>query len=144
MLQEYFPGVAVHLEIPVPEMSTLLKGATLKVSESSGIVREFSTLGHGAQRSIQMALIQYLAELQDANSRGNGERRQRMLIIDEPELFLHPLAIEQVREALKKLSQTGYQVLFSTHSPLMIDRVSVPDTRLVRKKNSNESCISAG
>ncbi|ABB24714.1 ATP-dependent nuclease [Pelodictyon luteolum] len=136
VLRDYFPGVALHLEIPVPEMGALLKGATVKVSEAGGEARDFSCLGHGAQRSIQMSMIQYLAEVRERAVGSGSEPGQRLLIIDEPELFLHPQAIEQVREALKRLSRNGCQVLFTTHSPLMIDRESVPNTRLVRKGSS--------
>lgn len=136
VLGDYFLGVSLHLEIPFPEMGALLKGATVKVREASGAVRDFSSLGHGAQRSIQMSMIQYLASVRDRVAGTGLESGQRLLIIDEPELFLHPQAIEQVREALKKLSRNGYQVLFTTHSPLMIDRESVSGTRLVRKATS--------
>ena len=33
---------------------------------------------------------------------------------------------------MKALSSNGYQVLFSTHSPMMIGREAICDTRLVR------------
>lgn len=54
-------------------------------------------------------------------------------MIDEPELYLHPQAIEIIREALKLLSTEGYQVIFSTHSPLMITHNDVGNTVLIRK-----------
>ena len=142
VLNDFFPGVQLHLEIPVPDMTSLLKGGSLKVSEQAGLTRDFASLGHGAQRSIQMALIQYLAQVRD---RGNGEDAspaQRLLLIDEPELFLHPQAIEQVRIALQALSGNGYQVLFTTHSPLMIGRQDVPATCIVRKGTDQRTHIA--
>jgi len=56
-----------------------------------------------------------------------------LLLIDEPELYLHPQGIEQVRQALKQLAGGRYQVLFSTHSPLMLHRDHAGNTVMVRK-----------
>lgn len=133
LVHDFFPGVRLHLEIPVPDMSAMLKGGTIKVSEREGAVRDFETLGHGAQRSIQMALVRYLADVRRTDVTDQAPPAQRLLIIDEPELYLHPQAVEQLRSALTALSRNGYQVLFSTHSPMMIGREAICDTRLVRK-----------
>lgn len=128
---DFFPGINLHLDIPVPEVKTLFKQGTVKVSEQGrGAIRDFTSLGHGAQRSIQMALIRYLAELKADEAQ---QAQRRLLLIEEPELFLHPQAIEQVRLALESLAHAGYQVLFATHSPMMIDRAAIPRTRIVRK-----------
>lgn len=137
---DFFPGINLHLDIPVPEVRALFRQGTVKVSEQGrGEIRDFTTLGHGAQRSIQMALIRYLAELKAEE----GQKAQRrLLLIEEPELFLHPQAIEQVRLALESLSQAGYQVVFATHSPMMIDRADIPHSRIVRKDaTTGETCV---
>ncbi len=75
-----------------------------------------------------MALVQYLSEVQ-----GSAEAGTTMLLIDEPELYLHPFAIEQLREALLKLSKLGYQVVISTHSAQMITAQLAEDTLLIYK-----------
>jgi putative ATP-dependent endonuclease of OLD family len=142
VLNEFFPGVQLHLEIPVPDMTSLLKGGTLKVSEVTGTTRDFASLGHGAQRSIQMALIHYLSKVRDKTTVLDAVPTQRLLLIDEPELFLHPQAIEQVRIALQALSGNGYQVLFTTHSPLMIGRQDVPATCIVRKRADQRTHVA--
>lgn len=56
-----------------------------------------------------------------------------MLLIDEPELYLHPQAIEVVRASLSRLSAEGYQVAFSTHSANMIARPDASNTLLIRR-----------
>jgi predicted ATP-dependent endonuclease of OLD family len=48
-------------------------------------------------------------------------------------LFLHPQAIELLRASLKSLSNKGYQVVFTTHSPFMIEHEDIPYTNIVRK-----------
>ncbi|MCH7727814.1 MAG: AAA family ATPase [Planctomycetes bacterium] len=57
-------------------------------------------------------------------------------MIDEPELYLHPQGIEQVRAALRALAQTGYQIVFSTHSPLLIHQDEIANTIVVRKNEA--------
>lgn len=85
-----------------------------------------------------MALIRYLA---DIKSNGSDEGQRRLLLIEEPELFLHPQAVEQLRAALTKLSEGAYQVVFVTHSPMMIDRKSIVETRIARKCPSTGQTI---
>ena len=87
-------------------------------------------MGHGAQRAIQMTLIRHLAEITKDVSK---EGKTNLLLIDEPELFLHPQAIELLRASLKSLSKKGYQVIFTTHSPFMIEQDDIPYTNIVRK-----------
>lgn len=47
-----------------------------------------------------------------------------LIIIEEPENFLHPWLIRQVvRFARKRVKEAGLQVIFSTHSPILLDSV---------------------
>lgn len=128
-IDNLFPGVSIKLHFDTPSFDELMKKGTIQVYEDSKISRNFSAYGHGAQRSIQMALIQHLAEIQ----KKPNSKNTTLLLIDEPELYLHPFAIEQIREALKKLSKTGFQVIFSTHSAQMISMEDAPNTLLIRK-----------
>lgn len=131
-LQEYFPGISIKLHVPTPVIKEVFKGGTLKVYENE-IGRELTSYGHGTQRSIQMTLIQHLADIK----RGTEARSSNtLLLIDEPELYLHPQAIEQVRSGLKVLSNNGYQVIFTTHSPQMIPSEDIKHTLLVRKNET--------
>ncbi len=129
---EFFPGISVRLHVPTPSIKDFLKSGTLRVYEHA-TQREFEALGHGAQRSIQMALIRLLAERKQAQGPGASTR---LLLIDEPELYLHPQSIEQIRDALRALTEVGYQVVFSTHSPTMIEGRDVPSTAMIFKTAS--------
>jgi energy-coupling factor transporter ATP-binding protein EcfA2 len=146
-IDDFFPGVAVRLHIPSPELKEVFNKGTIRVYEhEQGNGRDVSSLGRGAQRSIQMALIRHLAELQ---KKDGGLLTTTLLLIDEPELYLHPHAIEIVRNALKTLSKSGYQVIFTTHSPIMITADDISHTILVRKdsergtyrRNSVKDCV---
>jgi predicted ATP-dependent endonuclease of OLD family len=134
-LAQLFPGISLKLHVPTPQFDDLFKSGTLRAYEDdSEDGREITSLGHGAQRSIQMALIRYLSHVKTENA--NDISRQ-ILLVEEPELYLHPQAIEQIRYALKQLSETGYQVIYSTHSPIAIDAADIPSTLLIRKTKEN-------
>ena len=133
-LADLFPGLSLKIDLTPPDIPDLFKTGTVQVIESDGppITRSFDSVGHGAQRCIQMALVRHLA-----SKTVSGESpRTTLLLIDEPELYLHPQGIEQVRLALGKLSRNGFQVVFTTHSPSLVTRDSAPDTVIVRKNGS--------
>lgn len=130
-LAEFFPGLGVELVMPEVEVKEFFRSGDVLVTDSqSGERRRFDQLGTGAQRALQMALIRLLA---DRSQRQNRSPARRVLLIDEPELFLHPQAIICVREALYQLSKCGFQIIFSTHSPFMISRENAADVVIVRR-----------
>ncbi|HCT6818878.1 TPA: AAA family ATPase [Morganella morganii] len=120
-VNQFFPDVSVKLHFPTPTLDEIFKSGTLKVFEQRAelsIMQDIDRFGHGTQRSIQMALIQYLA---DIKKKSNDTKKSNTLIfIDEPELYLHPSAINSVRESLVTLSELGFQVIISTHSASML------------------------
>lgn len=134
-IDPFFPDVNIRLHVPTPELKDVFSKGTIRVYEQQAPNgRDVSSLGHGAQRSIQMALVRHLAELKRNNQ---NHSTTTLLLIDEPELYLHPQAIELVRDALITLSKQGYQVIFSTHSAIMLTHEDVGNAILIRKNNQN-------
>lgn len=138
IVSDFFPGVEVKIHVPAPELSAVFKAGTIRVYEKHGggpadpNGRDVSSLGHGAQRAIQMALIRQLAESSETSKGG-----RTLLLIDEPELYMHPQAVAKVRSALRKLSAGPYQVVFTTHSPLMIGREELGAVLVLCKSDGN-------
>ncbi|NVK74389.1 MAG: AAA family ATPase [Oceanospirillaceae bacterium] len=128
-IDKLFPGISLKLHFNVPDFDEIFNAGTVKVYENGSEGRDIINYGHGAQRSVQMALIQHLAEIK----MNSDTPTTTLLLIDEPELYLHPFAIEQVREALHTLSKNGYQIVFSTHSAQMITQDKAQHTLLIRK-----------
>ena len=137
-IAEFFPDLGLHLDIQAPAFDDLIKGAAISLSDGQGHQRPFTSFGHGAQRTVQMALIKLLAT---RAPRGAGQGATTVLLIDEPELYLHPQAIERLRDSLDNLSQSGFQVIFSTHSPLMLGGAHVLDTAIVVKDSSAATTV---
>ncbi|RYF22614.1 MAG: DUF2813 domain-containing protein [Oxalobacteraceae bacterium] len=72
--------------------------------------------GSGARRTMLWATLKYLCETKVANDKAN------VLLIDEPELCLHPAAVRDACRVLYDLaSKDGWQVMLTTHSPVFID-----------------------
>lgn len=134
-INEFFPGVEIKVHIPNPEIKEVLGKGTIRVFEDNAVCgRDISSLGHGAQRSIQMALVRHLADVKRSS---DNKFTNTLLLIDEPELYLHPQAVIILRESLKALSKNGYQVIFSTHSPFMINSDDMENTVFIRKNELN-------
>ncbi|MEO3701899.1 ATP-dependent nuclease [Acinetobacter ursingii] len=130
-LTDFFPDLKLELTLEATTLSDMLAKSNLKVYElGQQFKRNFQEVGHGAQRSIQMALIRQLAEYSKVIP-----QKSQIILIDEPELYLHPQAIEIVRDALENLSRVGYQIIFSTHSPFMIQKEHILNTNIIRKTN---------
>ena len=74
--------------------------------------------GDGFRRITMMSYFEYLAE------ESLSENQDIIFAFEEPETFLHPSAQEQLYDRLENLSDSGYQVLITTHSPIIVSRCS--------------------
>jgi len=65
----------------------------------------------------------------------SNEINNSIILIDEAELYLHPPAAEDFRDELLKLSEKNNNiVVFSTHSPFMIDGNAIKRHIIVKKE----------
>ncbi|GIO56913.1 ATP-dependent nuclease [Paenibacillus cineris] len=71
--------------------------------------------GTGLQRMSLIYLIQNMIE-----KKLLGENENKLLLIDEPEAFLHPEAVRALSRSLYKIGQK-LPLMISTHSPILID-----------------------
>ena len=60
----------------------------------------------------------------------------QVIILDEPELGLHPFALTILSDLIKKVADSGIQVIISTQSVPLIDKFSIDDIIVVEKGNS--------
>lgn len=121
------------------DITTLFKEALPSLRIGTEVMSDLGRQGSGAQRAVMWAALRVLASR--AKTTAGGER-PKLLIIDEPELCLHPTAIRAASKSLYDLSETGgWQVMVATHSPLFIDlgRRHTTINRLERGENGVES-----
>ncbi len=90
---------------------------TFDISMRSNVETPVTSQGTGMIRSAIFALLRY------AKQREAVDAPDRGLIIgfEEPELFLHPNAAENMRNIIYELADGQSQVVCTTHSPYMID-----------------------
>lgn len=87
---------------------------SLRIYAKEGdVIRGFEEFGTGEQQVLLMAFVKAYMEV------FNGE--SFVLIIEEPEAHLHPLAQRWLKEYVSDLCATGIQVIISTHSTEFID-----------------------
>lgn len=121
-LSDVIGGQAL-IRTEAPELQALVMPSTSLVIKDplAGIETEVGHQGHGLQRTLVMTLLQLLAEAQSAPGEG-AVARATVLLVEEPELYLHPQMERLMRDVLYRLSsQQGMQVACCTHSPVFLD-----------------------
>lgn len=93
----------------------------------------FTQYGHGVIRQALYNFVSFLKRTKE------GNRKEYIILYEEPELFLHPEVAFKLRKSLYDLAANSpFQIICATHSPLMVD-ISKPHSSLVRVlKDNNE------
>jgi len=113
-----------------------------KVDESGELSQSLplSQHGTGLQRTFLWSALKMLAET-GKYKKGKvfvQSEIPKILLIEEPEAFLHPNAIREAREALYSIADLeGWQVMTTTHSPMFID-LTKDHTTIIRIEKENE------
>lgn len=132
-----FPGYEVTFDTrhgdDLDKSVALFKGTPqLLMGPSDGHKTSVSRQGSGARRTLLWTALQILKESETAKAAKGGESRPHVLLLDEPELCLHPNAIREARRVLYGLPASGnWQVMITTHSPVFID-LATDNTTIVR------------
>jgi len=142
-LKTYVANASVNVswetagEIAIPQPR-----ANIQLVED-GFSSEVGRTGHGLQRAFVLTMLQHLSAPQmDANSESAKNIKQPDLIlgIEEPELYQHPSRQRHFANVLAKLAANQIpgvarkvQVIYATHSPLMVRLDGFDEIRLVRK-----------
>lgn len=67
----------------------------------------------------------------------NDQVENQIILLDDPGLHLHPERQKDLRRALDKLAQNN-QVIYSTHSPFMIDTSEINSVRIVERESEEK------
>jgi putative ATP-dependent endonuclease of OLD family len=100
---------------------------TLLMGPKGGYLSAVADQGSGAKRTILWSALRIATDTKSKKS-----SRPHILLIDEPEICLHPNAIREACNVLYSLPQTAnWQVMITTHSPQFID-LSKDNTTIIR------------
>lgn len=145
-LNEVVGGQAL-IRTEAPELRTMVLPSTSLVirDAQAGIDTEVGHQGHGLQRTLVITLLQLLADAQAQGLQGvvPGLERGTILMIEEPELYLHPQMERLMRDVLNRLAaQPGTQLACCTHSPVFLDIAANyrAIVRMFKTPQGNASC----
>lgn len=97
--------------------------------------------GTGLQRTFLWSALKMLAETgrHKVGTKSIGAEKSKILLIEEPEAFLHPSAIKEARDALYAIADLeNWQVMTTTHSPIFID-LTKNHTTIIRIEKNNRT-----
>lgn len=144
IIADIFPGYVVKFdpraEEDVENDLSLFKTTTkLLMGPGIGYQSAIDKQGSGARRTLLWSALRLL--VQNGGSKKSGSDRSHVLLLDEPELCLHPNAIRDACRVLYDLPKKGnWQVMVTTHSPAFID-LSRNNTTIVRVDRSEQGDI---
>jgi len=104
----------------------------LRVKDESGFSISASELGDGLQNAMVLAILRAFEATR---------KKGAILLIEEPEMFLHPQMQRSLYKTLREIGKSN-QVIYTTHSPHF---VSVPEYNevLVVRKSSRGTVVTA-
>lgn len=159
LLARYAPGAQFHLEWGEVEPPTIrLPPASASLTED-GFRGDIGRKGHGLQRSLIFAVLEYLNKLSPEKPPGEAMEDEEsgptpddeplspnlILAIEEPELYQHPLKCRFLSKLLRDLAASGEnQIIYTTHSPYFVDLDRYNKVRLVRKINADGRNLKCG
>lgn len=145
MIREVFPGYAVTLDArPEDDADKALNiykpAPLLKMGPTDGFHSTIERQGSGACRTLIWAALRILSE-RSATKTTMSNERPHLLLMDEPEICLHPDAIREACRVLYDLPKTkNWQVMVTTHSPVFID-LARDNTSIVRVERKQDGTI---
>jgi energy-coupling factor transporter ATP-binding protein EcfA2 len=138
LMRQYAPGSGVVLDwrTDTPALPEWPPIEARLVEE--GVESPVWAKGHGLQRSFIVSVLQRLAEARSQSPpvAAGGDSQHTIILIEEPELYQHPLAARQFARVLRRLtsSDNSVQAMYSTHHPEFVAFDHFDSIRLLQKK----------
>jgi putative ATP-dependent endonuclease of OLD family len=123
----------LELDFSAYDPSNYFRSLRVNPSED-GEVRDFEELGTGQQQILALSFAHAYSKSFLAGS--------LLLIIDEPETHLHPLAQRWLARTMFSMAKDGLQLIITTHSPHFINLEFLPGINLIRKNEEGTIAIS--
>ena len=133
---QVFPGTTIEV-IPrskdAIDEKLIAADSYLRIGTMGGTDTPLALQGTGLQRALLWSALSVMSDVSGKKKSNATSDVQRILLIDEPEAFLHPPTIRNARESLYDfaLNNPEWQVIATTHSPIFVD-LSKKHTTIVR------------
>lgn len=117
MVHNLFPDSSVHVAAALDKPEKAIK-PQFSVELESNVKTEVSYQGHGMIRATAFQLLRFVQEF--VNKKADNPR-STIFCFEEPEIYLHPAAANQLRDSLYELAGPNCQIVATTHSPYMVN-----------------------
>lgn len=141
-----FPGQQVIFDAKAEEEADLAgflfkTNAQLLMGPTGGHLSTISRQGSGARRTLLWSAIRLIAD--SDKKKNESSQRPHVLLIDEPEMCLHPGAVREACDLLYSLPavKKNWQIMVTTHSPCFVD-FSRDHTSIVRVERGEDGNIN--
>ncbi|MEM9670696.1 MAG: AAA family ATPase [Pseudomonadota bacterium] len=139
-VKKLFEDITVGFETGVGKFKPedAIKDGSRFMLNSSGSNAPLAHQGSGVQRAFLWSAINAMCSEGKYKKGRNAidSSKPKILLLDEPEINLHPSVIRAARKAIYALSEIdGWQVMCTTHSPVFID-LTYNHTTLIKISNT--------
>jgi predicted ATP-dependent endonuclease of OLD family len=133
ILSSVFPDSKLHATTDLTDPNKALK-PTFNVEMSSNVRTPVTHQGSGMVRAAAFGMLRFRQKW--LSKKEDEHKRTLIVCFEEPEIYLHPSAANQMRDTIYDLSSDGSQIVATTHSPFIIDLSRKP------KQLLNNMCIT--
>jgi putative ATP-dependent endonuclease of OLD family len=143
-IDKVFPGYEVNLDAKPEDdlektISFFKANPQLLMGPKDGYKSPADRQGSGVRRTLLWTALGIIEENKKAKK--DDKDRPHVLLIDEPEICLHPNAVREACDLLYNLPiNSNWQVIAATHSPQFID-ISRDNTTIVRVERDENGDI---
>jgi putative ATP-dependent endonuclease of OLD family len=123
VLASVFPDSKLHATADLSDPDKVLK-PSFNVEMSSNIRTSAENQGSGMVRAAAFGMLRFRQKW--ISQKEDEHLRSLIICFEEPEIYLHPSAANQMRNAIYELSSFSSQIVATTHSPYMIDLSKKP------------------
>lgn len=123
VLASVFPDSKLHATADLSDPDKVLK-PTFNIEMSSNIRTSVENQGSGMVRAAAFGMLRFRQKW--ISKKEDEHLRSLIICFEEPEIYLHPSAANQMRNAIYELSSISSQIVATTHSPYMIDLSKKP------------------
>ncbi len=116
-IKTIFPDSEIQARVNLSDPNSFLR-PKYDIKLGSNIMTEVAYQGTGMIRSTAFSLLKFR---EDWKKEREGDLRNLVICFEEPELFLHPNASNQMRDTIYELAGSTNQIVCTSHSPYMID-----------------------
>jgi len=120
-------GLDLDFEFKSIDPLSVLKNIRPYIRETTTRLTDVDNVGAGIQSAITIALARAYADI---------VQRPVTIVMEEPELYLHPHACRHFYKLLKSLSGPNLQIIYATHERCFVNINDYQSIRIVKKVNN--------